>query len=182
MIHYARHGESVANRDRYFAGLIDSPLTERGRRQAAAIGHEIISSIIHTELLVTTPMGRALESARIVAQVVAYPVQDIEVDPRLTEYDFGDLTGQPKEGVDHARFYAAVGREPAEALKNRVVSAWNDYCSRNRQTVIIGHSFVGLMVECLQQGGDFERFNEIPTDPNNNGVIISYEPVPIVTW
>ena len=181
MIHYARHGESIANRDRYFAGRIDSPLTEWGRQQAAAIGHEINSRTIHTELLITTPMSRALESARIVAQVIGYPVKDIEVDTRLTEYDFGDLTGQPKEGVDHARFYAAIGKESAAALKGRVMCAWNDYCRRNQQAVIIGHSFVGLMIECLKQGSDFERFNEIPTDPNNNGIIVSYEPVPIAT-
>ena len=181
MIHYARHGESVANRDKYFAGRIDSPLTERGRLQAAMIGQEIVGRAIQTQLLVSSPMSRALESTKIVAGVIGYPLQAIEIDERLTEYDFGDLTGQPKEGVDHARFYAANGREPANALWNRVVGAWNDYCERNRETLIIGHSFVGLMIECLDKNGDFERFNEMPTDPNNNGVIVSYESSAIFT-
>lgn len=173
MIYFARHGESVANRDGYFAGLIDSELTYKGRLQAGLIASQLIESNIDIELIVSSPLIRAVDTTVIVANSINN--KKIKIDERFIEYDFGDLTGMPKKGVEHSRFYAAKAREPALDFANRVAEAWNDYAAYAGNVLLIGHGFVGVMIDCLIQKGDVERFNELPTDIANNGVLTSYE-------
>lgn len=171
MIYYARHGESVANKEGYFAGLIDSPLTEKGVEQARRIADDIKNSGVVVETLITSPLRRAYDSAKIVAEVIGIPIHDIEVDDRIVEYDFGDLTGKQKQGVDHAVFYATNGRESPVDFHSRVDSALQDYSSIEQTVLVIGHSFVKLMMQAIVTHSDYTRFNEIPSDPNDNGLI-----------
>jgi len=171
MIYYARHGESLANKEGYFAGLIDSPLTKEGTIQARRIADDIKSEGLAISSLITSPLRRAHDSAKIVAQDLGMPIEDIEVDSRIVEYDFGDLTGKQKKGVDHAIFYATKGRESPVDFHNRVDTALQDYFSREQTVLVIGHSFVRLMMQAIVTQSDYTRFNEIPSDPNDNGLI-----------
>lgn len=171
MIYYARHGESLANKKGYFAGLIDSPLTEEGADQARHIVGELKSERIVIGTLITTPLRRAYDSAQIVAGGLNIPIEDIEVDSRIVEYDFGDLTGKQKKGIDHAAFYAASNREPPMDFHSRVDAALQDYLSREQPVLVIGHSFVRLMMQAIVTQSDYTRFNEIPSDPNDNGLV-----------
>lgn len=175
MIYFARHGESLANQEGYFAGHIDSPLTSSGRVQAAEIGVRLMDAVIEVDTLVTSPIMRAQDSAQIVAEKIGYPSEKIEIDHRIIEYDFGDLTGVTKLGVDHERFYAAVGRESSESFRERVNEALLDYSQREGSAVIIGHSFVQMMMRCIANNGDYMRFNELPSDPKDNGVLNKIE-------
>lgn len=173
MFFYARHGESLANRDGYFAGLIDSPLTDVGVAQAGRIVSGIKTDGLVIDALVTSPLKRAYDSAVIVAEGLRIPASEIEVDTRIVEYDFGSLTGKPKKGIDHEAFYAAANRESPEDFHQRVYSAMIDYCTREQKILVIGHSFVRLMMVAIATQADYTRFNEIPSDPNDNGLITS---------
>src|SRR5581483_5723923 len=72
-LYFIRHGESVSNVERWHAGRIDTPLTERGRQQAREAGKKAKAQKLHFDLIVSSPLSRALETARIIAKEIGYP-------------------------------------------------------------------------------------------------------------
>lgn len=83
-----RHGETVWNRDMRFQGHGDSPLTDRGRAQAHALGKRLQAMPIDS--LISSDLGRTRETAAIITQYTGHP---IETDPRLRERHYGVLEG-----------------------------------------------------------------------------------------
>jgi broad specificity phosphatase PhoE len=86
--YFVRHGESEANAARRFAGRSDSPLTERGRRQAESVAETL--SDTKFDRIIATPLHRSLETAQVIAMRQGIPV---EIEPDLIEIDVGERTG-----------------------------------------------------------------------------------------
>ncbi len=59
-----RHGESVANRERWLAGSTDTPLTDQGRDQARAAG--VVLKNTGLDRVLCSSLSRAVETARLV--------------------------------------------------------------------------------------------------------------------
>ena len=85
---FVRHGESEANASHRFSGRSDSPLTERGRQQAAAVADALAE--VPFDRIVATPLSRSLDTALVIARRRRMPV---DVEPGLVEIDVGDRTG-----------------------------------------------------------------------------------------
>jgi len=84
-----RHGETAYSVEGRFSGRGDLPLTERGRAQAEAAAKRI-GDLGGIAGVVTSPLGRARETAAAVAAVIGLePV----VDDGLIETDFGEWEG-----------------------------------------------------------------------------------------
>ncbi|MEO5375020.1 MAG: histidine phosphatase family protein [Alphaproteobacteria bacterium] len=89
--YFVRHGVTDHNRARLVMGQRDVPLNAEGRRQArraAAIlvGHPV--GAIHA-----SPLGRALETARIIGEVLG---REVRTDPRLMERRWGIYEGRDR--------------------------------------------------------------------------------------
>ena len=84
-----RHGQTAHNVDRRFSGRNDNPLTEHGRAQAAAAAARL-AVLARIEVVVSSPLARARETAEIAAAAMGLPV---EVEDGLRETDFGDWEG-----------------------------------------------------------------------------------------
>jgi broad specificity phosphatase PhoE len=97
-IFLARHGESAWNRERRFQGHADPPLTDEGRRQAAALADDLADAPI--EAVYTSDLARARETAEIVAQRKGVRVHVVSA---LRENDIGSWTGLTAEEA-RARF------------------------------------------------------------------------------
>jgi probable phosphoglycerate mutase len=97
-LYFVRHGESVANVQRTFAGQIDTPLTEKGREQAKAAGEAAKGQ--HFDLIVASPLIRAHETAEIIAREIGYPVENIVVNDIFKEHYIGDLAGKSWDTYD----------------------------------------------------------------------------------
>ncbi|MEY2418219.1 MAG: alpha-ribazole phosphatase [Actinomycetota bacterium] len=95
MLILARHGRTTANAQRLLLGRLDLPLDEVGLQQAAAVGRALAE--IKPARVIASPLGRALETARAVAQ--ACGVTEIETDERWIEVDYGDFDGEPLADV-----------------------------------------------------------------------------------
>jgi broad specificity phosphatase PhoE len=80
-----RHGESEGNAAGKLLGRGESPLTARGRADAAALA-AVLGPVSR---LVTSPLGRARDTAEALGLDVP-----AEVDPRWIEVDYGELEGQ----------------------------------------------------------------------------------------
>ena len=79
-----RHGQTDLNKDNKMQGRIDIPLNETGIAQARAAREKI--GDIHFDAVYSSPLKRARLTASIIGGV---PEEDILIDERLIETDFG---------------------------------------------------------------------------------------------
>jgi broad specificity phosphatase PhoE len=84
----ARHGQTGPNARGLLLGRLDPPLTDEGRAQAAAVARAIGTP----DLVVSSPLGRARETAA----ALGVPVT---VDERWIEVDYGTYDGVPFRDV-----------------------------------------------------------------------------------
>lgn len=104
-----RHGESEGNADGRLQGRRDSPLSARGREQAARLGAWLAAQGISWSHAYASPLARAAETASIASAVVTGPV--VTLDPDLQEIDAGELSGLNRAEMIE-RFPAIVRRPP----------------------------------------------------------------------
>jgi len=83
-----RHGETVSNAAKRYQGHSDSPLTETGRKQVSSLGSRMAK--IEFDALISSDLGRAQETASIIAGHTGHSVQ---TDSRLRERNYGILEG-----------------------------------------------------------------------------------------
>lgn len=108
-----RHGQTQLNRERRYQGANDSPLTEYGRMQAAALARRLRSTPF--SLAVVSPSGRALSTAEAILEGRATPV---ERDARWAETGHGRWEGLTYHEVT-ARFREEAARRFADPLHGR---------------------------------------------------------------
>ncbi len=85
-----RHGESVGNAESRWQGQSDYPLNDTGRLQARALAHRWKSEKTKFDLVISSPLLRAKETAGIVAQALNVKV---EIDSLWLERDNGEFAG-----------------------------------------------------------------------------------------
>jgi broad specificity phosphatase PhoE len=85
-----RHGESSANAEGLLLGRTDAPLTEKGWRQAAALG----AIVGPATRLISSPLARARDTAGALGLSL-----EVEIDPRWIEVDYGEHEGRPLGSV-----------------------------------------------------------------------------------
>jgi broad specificity phosphatase PhoE len=166
MIYFIRHGESEANLKHVFAGQKDdSALTEKGREQAKTEGIKIKELALHIDIVVSSPLIRAYDTAKIVAESIGYS-GDIIIDQRITEYDMGSLTGTPMHQISSKMLVSATGAEDPKAFYDRVYSALQEWKKKEGNVLIVSHAGVGRIIETIKMAGDPVLFYDLPAYPN----------------
>src|SRR5438094_3764353 len=94
-LYFVRHGQSKANVDRVFAGQSDTPLTVEGRNQAKAAGKAARG--LGIDHIITSPLGRAHDTALLIALEIGFRVDKIELNSLLMERSYGSAEGTPWE-------------------------------------------------------------------------------------
>lgn len=92
-LYFIRHGLSEMNIQGVRSGSTETPLAPEGREQAKSAGQK--AKQLGIDFIVSSPQSRALETARIIAKEIGYPVKEIHVNNLLVERHFGELEGQP---------------------------------------------------------------------------------------
>lgn len=92
-LYFIRHGLSQLNIEGKFAGITETPLSEIGKQQASQAGKD--SKNLGIEYIITSPLSRAYDTAKIIAQEINYPINKIEVNPLFIERSFGSYEQQP---------------------------------------------------------------------------------------
>ncbi len=90
MLYIVRHGQTEKNKAHMLQGRSDVPLNEDGRRQAEALRERFNTEGISFDLVYTSPLIRAVQTAEILAGGAC-----MVTDGRLIEMDYG-----PYEGMD----------------------------------------------------------------------------------
>lgn len=95
-LYILRHGETEWNATGRLQGRFDSPLTAQGRAQADLQRKILASRELHRFGAVSSPQGRAFETARIALSGLIAP---IATDPALSEIGLGDWAGKDRAEV-----------------------------------------------------------------------------------
>lgn len=96
-IYLVRHGQNEDNANGILNGHRDMPLTELGREQARKLAASIRTQGLQFDVVYASPLSRALETARILADGAGLP--DPQIYDDLIERDFGDMTGRPASNI-----------------------------------------------------------------------------------
>ncbi len=93
-----RHGESVGNQTGLLQGQSDFQLTSTGVEQANLLATAWKSVDMKFDLIISSPLLRAAQTAEIIANYLKSP---IEFDPNWKERNFGRLQGSELEEINH---------------------------------------------------------------------------------
>jgi probable phosphoglycerate mutase len=150
-----RHGETEWNRLGLHQGMLDSPLTSRGREQAYHVAELLQHYTFHK--LYSSDLGRAVETARIIAGILKL---DIAFDERLRERNLGKLGGltisqfktKYPEACEHYIAgdpdYVLPGGESAAQAYKRSIGCFEELTASHsdENILVISH---GLILEYL---------------------------------
>lgn len=163
-VYFVRHGESEDN----VAGLAsgaerDASLTDNGRSQARQTGKALRDKQI--DLIVCSPMTRAVETAQIIAEQVGYNPKHIIKRDEFIERFMGAYSGK-----SHAEYRAAnlsgnahASLETTQSMIDRVSKGldWLDGHTASN-IVIVAHGGIGRAVRAVDQGLDHDQLYRMP--------------------
>lgn len=91
-----RHGNSVWNQENLFTGWVDVDLSDLGRQEAKRAGELLLASGLKPDLLYTSRLKRAINTANIALAAADRGWIDVKRDWRLNERHYGALQGKDK--------------------------------------------------------------------------------------
>ncbi len=140
-LYLARHGESKLNAAGLLRGRLDSPLTSKGRAQAASLARALAGCDL--QIIVASPLHRAFDTAQAVATGTNVPV---EVDIRFIDRDYGVWAGQSLTKVEElwGSIDDAPGVEPRGAVLQRASVALLEVFERldGKSGLIVSHDAI----------------------------------------
>jgi uncharacterized phosphatase len=156
-IYVMRHGQTVDNAHKLVSGDRETLLSELGKRQAKLAGQK--AKKIDFDLIVSSPLKRAKQTANIVAEEIDYPESHIKVIDELRERHLGVLEGASYAGNERLNGnFPAVEHihkvEPLDHFHARVQHALRDIMhDKNHHTIlIVCHSGVLRMLRVIAEG------------------------------
>ena len=166
VLYLVRHGQSEWNRIGRIQGRSESPLTELGRQQAAALGRLLGSILPDPGLdIVASPLSRAFETATIIAAELGRAAGDVRADDRINDFDVGVLAGYPgwdAVALDHPelarlrledpiRFQAPGGESGADVLaRARAFLAASE--AAGRDSLVVCHGVINKFIRAAARG------------------------------
>lgn len=92
-IYLLRHGETNWNLEGRLQGQRDVMMNERGISQIQKAGEILAGLNVNIEVILASPLMRALKSAEIVADRLGYAAENIVTEPLFMERSFGGAEG-----------------------------------------------------------------------------------------
>ena len=136
-----RHGQTEPNRAGQLLGRLDAPLTELGVRQAEAAAGAVMRKY-DVDLVVSSPLGRAMDTATMFGC-------SVQVDERWIEVDYGEYDGLPFKEVPDELWrewradpaWCPPGGESLASVGRRVRAACDDLSADaiDADVVVVSH-------------------------------------------
>ena len=166
VLYLVRHGQSEWNRIGRIQGRRESPLTEFGREQAAALGRMLRAVLPDPGLdIVASPLARAFETAEIIAGKLGRTTGEVRAEQRINDFDVGVLAGYlgwDAVAADHPelarlrledpiRFQPPGGESGADVLaRARDFLAERDAVGRD--TLVVCHGVINKFIRAAARG------------------------------
>lgn len=154
-----RHGTTQRNVDRVLSSVRDAniPLIEEGKEEVRASAEELRDKNITR--IYTSPYLRTKQSAELVAEVIGLSADNIIVDERLGELNFGDLNDGPIEELfewreAHAYDEKLPGGESSQDAKNRFGAFLYDLDAtlKNEHVLVVTHGIGFEAMDAVIEG------------------------------
>lgn len=170
-IYFIRHGESEANAANLVAGQTDPSLTPKGVQQAETAGEFAKTQQLKFDLIVSSPLIRARNTASIIAKYVGYPEANIQLKDELKERNCGDFEGGPTESYYSTPETVSVNEYGVESLEHLYERASNfiDWLKKeyaDKRVLIVSHTGIGKMLRIVLEGRDAEEMDKTVIIPN----------------
>lgn len=134
-----RHGETDWNTEFRVHGRSDISLNETGRRQAEIAAEHLRNQ--SWDVVYSSPLGRAFETASIISKAVGLGTVAIEND--LVEWDFGPADGMTIEEVHrvYGGWRMIDGAEDVKSMQNRGLKILTEISERhkNKRIIVVSH-------------------------------------------
>jgi broad specificity phosphatase PhoE len=140
IIYFTRHGLTEMNKAGLRSGSTETPLAAEGRAQAKLAGQHAKGLQIDT--IACSTMGRAVETAEIIAHEIGHPLSDIYQSELLVERHFGVLEGQPNVQNDDTDDIEDIELTNDLLERMRKALEWIDTLPGNT-ILVVAHGGVG---------------------------------------
>lgn len=155
-----RHGESEWNRAGRIQGQVNSPLTDLGISQAIAISNYLSGIFINQKLKIyTSPLDRAIQTAKIIAQGIDCFGSELIIEERLNDFNLGEISGTfgwdkvaeifPEQAKlrlqDPMRFHPSGGESGAD-FEARLRSLLEDLMGDGTLKLMVSHGIVNKFI------------------------------------
>lgn len=165
IIYLLRHGETVFNTQGRYQGQLDSPLTDVGIEQVQQNAVMLKSLLGNPQdwKIISSSLGRALQSAEIICETIGYDFNDVVKDHRLAEVAVGDWAGLTikeiekswpslLENTDHYNWYFnAPNGESYDSVVARLTD-WLDSVKDEQNVIVISHGLTGRILRGIYAG------------------------------
>ena len=173
-LYISRHGQTPWNVEDLICGRTDVPLTELGQQQAKLLAESAIDKGI--DVILCSPLLRARQTAQAVSDAIGVPVQ---IDERLTEFDFGTFDGTSRFGDEFQVLRAQLpmrfpGGESAFDLAYRVYGLLHEIRERyaDKTVLLVCHNCVSRMVRSFFMNMTIEEYGNYHAP---NAQLVEYE-------
>lgn len=159
--YFIRHGETVWNVENKICGATDIELTEKGHEQAIETGKKILAEGIKADMILTSPLVRASETARHISEITGIPMR---VEPRLIEQNFGRYESTPRDGAEfHEAKKDMASRfgtgESMLQLAQRIYNLLDDVKADDKVYMLVAHNGIARIVESYFREMNNEEFS-----------------------
>lgn len=125
-LYLLRHGQTEFNVKKLVQGRCDSPLTDLGRQQAQAAAEWLKAHGVVPDKVVSSPLGRAMDTASLVACEILGPDATVEPCEGIIERGYGTFEEGPHDALptdvwDPGEDLVPFGGEGSRALQERMV-------------------------------------------------------------
>lgn len=152
-----RHGQTASNAGGVIQGHLPVPLNDLGHQQAEKLAQRLTKYDSRPQIVITSDLVRAMQTARPVAAALRIPLIP---DPVWRERNMGEFQGKT---VGDRRLWMAVagdietpGAESRLDFRNRAVGALNDLLTRfpgkKRLAVVTHGGPIRMILQALVDG------------------------------
>ena len=125
-LYLLRHGQTEFNVKKLVQGRCDSPLTGLGRQQARVAAAWLKAHNVVPDKVVSSPLGRAMDTAQLVATELLGPDAAVEPCEGIIERCYGTFEEGPHDALptdvwDPGEDLVPFGGEGSRALQERMV-------------------------------------------------------------
>lgn len=136
------------NVENKICGATDIPLTQLGHQQARALGERLLAEQCPIDRILYSPLIRAAETARHIAEVTGIPTQP---EPRLTEQNFGIYESTPRDGMEFrtakAQFVNSFGTgESMLRVAQRIYNLLDELKAGRETCLLVAHNGIARVV------------------------------------
>lgn len=174
-LYLLRHGQTEFNVKKLVQGRCDSPLTDLGRKQAGMAaawlkGHDVVP-----DKVVSSPLGRAMDTAQLVATELLGPDAAVEPCEGIIERCYGTFEEGPHDALptdvwDPGEDLVPFGGEGSRALQERMVGTLTNLMDSEDTETLLAVSHGSASRQFIKAAAP-EGF-ELPTKLPNCAIMI----------